>query len=86
MAISAAAGMLGAAVDVLLVGIPQKTPESLKGGTLANYVRDWFDKKFPEDEMEKPSNSKVSKERQLNKQVQLNAELKKLRKEMEELS
>lgn len=61
VAISAAAGLLGAAVDILLVGIPQKTPEGLKGGTLANYVRDWFDKKFPEEEMEKLANSKVSK-------------------------
>lgn len=61
VAISAAAGMLGAAVDILLVGIPQKTPEGLKGGTLANYVRDWFDKKFPGEEMEKLANSKVSK-------------------------
>lgn len=61
IAISAAAGLLGAAVDVLLVGIPQKTPDGLKGGTLANYVRDWFDKKFPEEEMEKLANSKVSK-------------------------
>jgi len=48
IAISVAAGLLGAAVDILLVGIPQKTPEGLKGGTLANYVRDWFDKKFPD--------------------------------------
>lgn len=47
IAISAAAGLLAAAVDILLVGIPQKTPEGLKGGPLANYVRDWFDKKFP---------------------------------------
>lgn len=61
IAISASAGMLGAAVDLLLVGIPQKTPEGLKGGTLANYVRDWFDKRFPEEEMEKLANSKVSK-------------------------
>lgn len=61
IAISAVAGMLGATVDILLVGIPQKTPEGLKGGTLANYVRDWFDKKFPEEEMEKLANSKVSK-------------------------
>jgi hypothetical protein len=61
IAISVAAGLLGAAVDVLLVGIPQKTPDGLKGGTLANYVRDWFDKKFPEEEMEKLANSKVSK-------------------------
>lgn len=59
--ISAAAGLLGAAVDVLLVGIPHKTPDGLKGGTLANYVRDWFDKRFPEEEMEKLANSKVSK-------------------------
>lgn len=61
VAISAAAGMLGAAIDILLVGIPQKTPEGLKGGSLSNYIRDWFDKKFPEEEMEKLSNSKVSK-------------------------
>lgn len=61
LTISAAAGMLAAAVDILLVGIPQKTPDGLKGGTLANYVRDWFDKKFPEEEMEKLANSKVSK-------------------------
>ena len=61
IAISAAAGLLGAAVDILLVGIPKKTPEGLKGGTLANYVREWFDKKFPEEEMEKLANSKVSK-------------------------
>lgn len=59
--ISAAAGILGAVVDILLVGIPQKTSEGLKGGPLSNYVRDWFDKKFPEEEMKKLANSKVSK-------------------------
>lgn len=61
IAISAGAGILGAAVDLLLVGIPQKTTDGLKGGPLANYVRDWFDKKFPEEEMEKLAHSKVSK-------------------------
>ncbi len=61
IAISASAGLLGAAVDILLVGIPQRTPDGLKGGTLANYVRDWFNKKFPEEEMEKLANSKASK-------------------------
>jgi cytochrome c-type biogenesis protein CcmH/NrfG len=61
IAISVAAGLLGALLMFLLVGIPQKTPDGLKGGTLANYVRDWFDKKFPEEEMEKLANSKVSK-------------------------
>ena len=59
--ICAAAGLLGAAVDVLLVGIPKKTPDGLKAGPLSNYVRDWFNAKFPEDEMEKLANSKVSK-------------------------
>jgi hypothetical protein len=43
IAICVAAGLLGAAVDILLVGIPQKTPEGLKGGTLANFIRDQFD-------------------------------------------
>lgn len=61
VAICASAGILSGVIDLLLVGIPQKTPDSLKGGLLSNYVRDWFDKKFPEDEMEKLANSKVSK-------------------------
>lgn len=61
MAICASAGILSGMIDLLLVGIPQKTPDGLKGRSLSNYVRDWFDKKFPEDEMEKLANSKVSK-------------------------
>ncbi len=60
IAICVAAGLLGAVVDILMVGIPQKTPTGLNGGTLANYVRDWFDKKFPEEEMEKLAKSKIS--------------------------
>lgn len=59
--ICATAGILGAVIDILLVGIPQKTPEGLKGGPLSNYVRDWFNQRFPEEEMEKLANSKVSK-------------------------
>lgn len=61
IAICVSAGILGATVDILLVGIPQKTPEGLKGGPLSNYVRDWFNQKFPAEEMEKLANSKVSK-------------------------
>ena len=61
ISIAALAGLVGAAVDILLVGVPTKTPEGLKGGLLANYVRDYFDKKFPEEEMQKLANSKVSK-------------------------
>jgi hypothetical protein len=59
--ISAVAGLLGAAVDILLVGIPHKTPDGLKAGALSNYIREWFDEKFPEEEMEKLANSRVSK-------------------------
>ena len=59
--ICAAAGILGAVVDILLIGIPQKTLGGLKGGPLSNYVRDWFNQRFPEEEMEKLANSKVSK-------------------------
>lgn len=61
ISIAALAGLISAAVDILLVGIPQKTPDGLKGGPLSNYVRDYFDKKFPEEEMQKLANSKVSK-------------------------
>ncbi len=61
VAIGALAGMVGATVDLLMVGIPQKTPEGLKAGPLSNFIRDYFDKKFPEEEMEKLANSKVSK-------------------------
>lgn len=61
ISIAALAGLVGATVDILLVGIPQKTPDGLKGGPLSNYVRDYFDKKFPEEEMQKLANSKASK-------------------------
>lgn len=61
ISIAALAGLVVATVDILLVGIPQKTPDGLKGGPLSNYVRDYFDKKFPEEEMQKLANSKVSK-------------------------
>ena len=34
ISIAALAGLIGATVDILLVGIPQKTPDGLKGGPL----------------------------------------------------
>ena len=61
VAIAASAGILAGVLDILLVGVPHKTPDGLKGGPLSNYVRDWFEKKFLEEEMEKLANSKVSK-------------------------
>ena len=59
--IAVVAGLLAAVVDILLVGIPQRSPEGLKAGPLADYVRGYFDKRFPEEEMSKLANSKVSK-------------------------
>lgn len=61
ISICVGAGILAAIVDILLIGIPKKTPQGLKGGPLSNYVRDWFNQRFPEEEMEKLANSKVSK-------------------------
>lgn len=43
IAISAIAGIVGAAVDILMVGIPQKGPEGLEAGTLSNFIRKKFD-------------------------------------------
>lgn len=60
-AISILAGLVGSAVDILLVGIPKKTPDGLKAGPLSDFVRDYFDKKYPEEEMQKLANSKISK-------------------------
>lgn len=61
VAIGAVAGMLGATVDILLVGIPQRRKAGLEAGLLSDYVRAYFDKVFPEDEMQKLANSKASK-------------------------
>ena len=59
--ISALAGIVGGAVDILLVGIPQKGTEGLEAGPLSDFIRKKFDEKFPPEEMEKLANSKVSK-------------------------
>ena len=60
-AIAILAGLVGSAVDILLVGVPKKTSDGLKSGPLADFIRDYFDKKYPEEEMQKLANSKVSK-------------------------
>lgn len=59
--ISAVAAIVGAAVDILLVGIPQKGAGGLQAGPLSDFIRNKFDEKFPSDEMVKLANSKVSK-------------------------
>ena len=59
--ISIVAGLLSAAMDILLVGIPKKTPGGLKAGPLSNFIRDRFEKTFKPEEMENLANSKISK-------------------------
>lgn len=59
--ISAVAGLIGAAIDILLVGIPHRTPSGLSAGKLSDYIRAEFEKKFPETEMTKLANNKLSK-------------------------
>ena len=61
ISIAAVGGLLGAVVDILLVGIPVKTADGLRAGPLSNYIRDYFDRRFPEEEMQKLANSKISK-------------------------
>lgn len=61
LAISALAGILGAAIEILMVGIPKKTPTGISAGKLSDYIRSEFSKRFPEEEMERLANSKVSK-------------------------
>lgn len=59
--ICALSAILSGVVDILLVGIPEKTKEGLKAGPLANYVREWFEKRYPKEEMDKLAQSKESK-------------------------
>ena len=61
ISISAVAAILGGVIDILLVGIPVKTTEGLKAGALSNYVREWFEKQYPKEEMDKLVQSKESK-------------------------
>lgn len=61
ISIIALASIVGAAVDILLVGVPEKSKTGLKAGPLSDYIRDYFDKVFPEEEMKALANSKNSK-------------------------
>lgn len=61
IAISVSAGTLSSFVDILLVGIPERTPDGLRGRSLENYVRDWFLERFPPKEMERLARDVSSK-------------------------
>ena len=55
------AGIIESIVDIVLVGIPQSGRNGVEAGKLSDFVREYFDKIFPEEEMEKLAQSKVSK-------------------------
>lgn len=61
IAISVSAGLVSSVVDILLVGIPERTTEGLRGRPLENYVRDWFTRQFPPEEMERLAKDVSSK-------------------------
>ena len=59
--IAALAAIVGAIVDIVLVGIPAKGPDGLEAGPLSDFIRKKFDEAFSPKEMEKLANSKKSK-------------------------
>lgn len=59
--IVALAAIVGAIVDIVLVGIPAKGPDGLEAGPLSDFIRKKFDEVFSPKEMEKLANSKKSK-------------------------
>lgn len=61
IAICAIAGIIGAAVDLLLIGIPARGKDGLEAKPLSDFIRKKFDEAFPADEMEKLARSKESK-------------------------
>ena len=61
IAISAVAGIVGASIDILMVGIPKKTHDGISTGTLSDFIRSEFEKLFPKEEMEKLASSDASK-------------------------
>lgn len=50
-AICALAGVIAGAVDILLVGIPQRSKSGLKAKPLSDYIRRRFDAKFPKEKI-----------------------------------
>ena len=74
VAISAIAAIVGAAVEILLVGIPEKTHTGLKAGPLSNYIRDYFNQKFPAGINESFSYTKVPYDAQDNRNTKIYVE------------
>lgn len=59
--ISAFSGLLTATVDILLIGIPKKTHSGIKAGFLSDYIRTYFYRKYPEEELKKLADQGISK-------------------------
>lgn len=56
-AICVTAGLVAAAIDILLVGIPQKTSDGLKAGSLSDWIRAKFDEALPPEKIRDLENS-----------------------------
>lgn len=54
-------GVLAAAVDLLIIGIPEKTNLGIQAGPLSNYIRKKMEEAFPPEEMVKLGNTKAYK-------------------------
>lgn len=61
IAIPVAAGLISSLVDTLLVGVPQRTKDGLRAAPLENYVRDWFEKAFPVEDMDRLAQQSTAK-------------------------
>lgn len=72
--ISVIAGILAGAVDILLVGVPEKTREGLKAGPLSDYIREYFEQRYPPGELERLSISKVPYDAQDNRNTRANVD------------
>lgn len=59
--ISILAGLIGAAVDILLVGIPKSTSDGLQAGPLSDWIRKKFNEKFTPEKIHELESSKGSK-------------------------
>lgn len=53
VAIAAGAGLLAAAIDILLVGIPEKTKTGTEAGPLSNYIRDHIENSLSPEQIRK---------------------------------
>lgn len=60
-AICVCTGLLAAATDILLVGIPGPGKEGVEAGSLSNWIRDRFHDMIPEGKVTELENSKLSK-------------------------